>query len=602
MSRFPTALVCGFALLFSGCSHMVESRAIQAFTASLEEKDLDRLREQSSPAFEEKALRNDPLEALQQLRIPQGKTKVVKVDDDEEEGVKRVIVEVGESKRKIVYRLAKDEQTGNWVVDDIFLNRKELAANKSISEQMNLLLSVREFLDSWNSESRDRVLATSTPELGQSLEQLTPEHLSSLTRWLVGEAAEQENVRPAVHLGEDTAEVRLAKLKGELLIAFRRVDGQWKADDLAVESRKNGESVASVKHLSSALATALSFQKAFTDSDKDTLKDVCSQRFFDLSLSAADLSVVTIPPLPVTPKEFEAKLEGNAAHFVIHTEKDVVQITLAEQPKDAPKDAPEYRVDEVTIYETDGTQDKRLSALFTSQAIMQIFADALTKRNLEGLRLSSTHDFNQRVWERLTPDTLATLPMPGIYAGKPKVLTTVFKGPITEITVEQGEGPVTYVVRDQSGRVLIDDILTPAYQRPESLKISFEVMIPVLNFVAALDESNVENLRANSSHDFCRIIWNHIETIPEIQLDIERLLSQPLSKIQVVHDRAIVQMGDDRLGAKLQLVKERNHYTVDDVLMISGPETEQRMAYKRALRIRLREGPPATMEHHYASP
>src|SRR5262245_60735110 len=68
--------------LFAGCTHMVESRVVQAFANSLREHDLAQLRENASSEFEDKALPGDEaFDALKFLNLPEGKAKIVKVVD-----------------------------------------------------------------------------------------------------------------------------------------------------------------------------------------------------------------------------------------------------------------------------------------------------------------------------------------------------------------------------------------------------------------------------------------------------------------------------------------------------------------------------------------
>ena len=46
-------------------------------------------------------------------------------------------------------------------------------------------------------------------------------------------------------------------------------------------------------------------------------------------------------------------------------------------------------------------------------------------------------------------------------------------------------------------------------------------------------------------------------------------------------------LGDDRYGARVLLKKERGMYVVDDVLLISGPESRQRIEMKNEMRLEL---------------
>jgi hypothetical protein len=284
------------------------------------------------------------------------------------------------------------------------------------------------------------------------------------------------------------------------------------------------------------------------------------------------------------------------------------------QPQENPDVLPEYRIDEVALYDLDGSQHKRLSVLFMGQALLHVYSEGLAERNLETLRSSSTGEFNSRVWNKLDSRRLKLLPIPGINPGRTQIVSTQFQGGTTQITVEQAGHPVTYVLRDQGGRVLMDDVLTPALDRPQSLKSTLDVMIPVVDFAAAFGEetpvgrvefstqteggasgnavvsSPIDTLRGNSSREFNRVVWNQVERIPQLPRRPQEFLSRPLEKLEAGTDRAMVVLGDDRFGARVQLVRERDSFVIDDIELIAGPTTAERQSLRRLLRQKLQTG------------
>src|SRR5436190_1872509 len=128
-------VVCGCCWgLSAGCSHMAESRVVEAFSKSLKDKDLAELKEQASPEFEKKAVVGDEtFEILKTMDLPEGKQTVRNVVDKKDDNKKEVIeklvtveVKVGKTgKRKVWYRLKRDGDGGKWVVDDIYLTKDE---------------------------------------------------------------------------------------------------------------------------------------------------------------------------------------------------------------------------------------------------------------------------------------------------------------------------------------------------------------------------------------------------------------------------------------------------------------------------------------------
>lgn len=592
MNRGTSSLIL-FTLVLpyaTGCSHYVENRVVQAFSESLKAENLDKLRKVSSDDFEDKALRggDDTLKAFKQLEIPEGKLKVVKVSEDKDE--KRVTVQIGKSDRKVLFRLEKDPTTKKWVVDELFLNRKELAETKSVGAQVNLLVGLYEFLEAWKAGAQAPILATSTEEFAKLLGELPPEQLARISRELMEETAQQEHIHPVAQIIDDTATVRLPKVTGDLVLTFNKVDNHWKADDIHVDSKHDSDKVPSVRQLAAAIASALKFYGAYAASDKEKLAGACTEKFFDVSLAAADLSLVSLPKIDGASASWEVRLDSGTASCIVQNQEDVLKLSLIRTNVDEPRAPPIFRVDEVTIYELQGNQDKRLSSLFTSHALMQIFGEALLNRDLETLRLSSTSDFNKHVWERLNTSSWPQLPLSRIGGGKPEVITTSFQGPLTQVTVNQGSGPLTYVLREQSGKIMMDDVLLPAIDFPESLKNTLDIVIPVVDFASGMRGGSIELIRANSTRNFCRLVWNQIDVMPELRDNPNRFLLAPLSKVEMTADRALVFLGNDHFGAKVIMEREHERFVVDDVILIDGPESSQRKPLRQILRMRLQEG------------
>lgn len=617
MLRAQCSLAAGVACLCwsIGCSHMVESRVVRAFADSLEKEDLAELRERSSDNFDFKALTGEEaFAAMKMVDIPEGKVKVVKVrEDKEKEDEKRVTVEVGPAKQRVLYRLKRDAHTKKWLVDDIYLSKSEMVANKPLSAKLNLFMSVREFLDAWESGERDKVLLTVTPEFAHSLSEMPPRHLALLAKKTMSGMAQMDNLRPSERIGEETADVRLPKDQGELHIALRRHGDRWRVDDVSVESRRNGDATDSVKEVAAATSAAVRFQSAYRSVDKRVLEEVCTTQFFTGSLVTADLSLVPLPEGNADTSD--VKLEGGSATFVVPGPQEVLKISLKRQPTPELNPRPSYKIDDVTIYELNGSQDKRLSALFTAHVAMDRFAAAFAGRDLKELQQCSTHDFNARVWEPSTERLLRSQPVQEIPAMKPRIVRTSFRGPLTLVDVDQGELPLTYVLRDEGGRMLVDDIHTPADARPESLKAVLEVMLPVVRFTAALEagaraaqqdgvdviatidqESAImKELRGVCTQEFSRFVWDQVQKIPEMSPAPLNYLRHPLGGIsligdreaggvQVIGDRAIIAFGNDARGAKVNLIKERGTYRIDDVTLITGIAHEQRIPMKKTLR------------------
>jgi hypothetical protein len=181
------------------------------------------------------------------------------------------------------------------------------------------------------------------------------------------------------------------------------------------------------------------------------------------------------------------------------------------------------------------------------------------------------------------------------------------------VLVEQGGSPLTYVLRDESGRMAVDDVLVPAridelppltglagqlasragsqtQGAQKSLKSTFELMIPVLDFARGLKDSDMEVVRGCATRDFSRGAWNHFESTPEFDADPVACLHRPLRAVMASGDRAVVVLGDERHGAQVTLLKERGKYRIDDVTLVLGPPPAEPIGLKKAIRMQLAEG------------
>jgi hypothetical protein len=587
-----TALL-GLALLTfaTGCTHLAERRVVSAFAESLRKHDLETLIDHSSEEFESRAVQGESTFKAAKMvgDLPEGQFKIVKVT--ESDGKKNVTVEVGKDKRKMRYCLMRDKKTGKWVVDDVYLNKEDQKQNRSFAKRMAVVLALRDAIEAWEAGDRNLILASAAPEFAQSLSGMEEAQLVSFSKKLVGDVVQETRVLSRDRIGDETAELRLPKVDGELLLSFRKVEGSWKLDDLAVESHRPGQNISSARQVVAAAAAARKFQMAYRGGDKRTLQRVCTERFYDGCLAEADVASVLLPepPRSRTPggDPLDVRLEASTATFVTTTPKEILKITLIRQAAEQVHDAPDYRVDDVTIYELASRQDKRLSALFTGQATMYRYSQALATRDFAGLCADASHDFNTRVWKRLEEYDLPQLPLSQFRATRPQIVQTLFKGPLTEMLVDQEEMPVTFVMVDEGGRLVVDDILTPCTTGPESLKGRLELVGPVAAFSKALADSRMTVVREHCSREFSRLAWNHFTSKPEFDIDPTAFLNVPVSQTKAEGDRARVVTGTANRGAIIDLIREQGRFKIDDVTLVTGDSPDAHIGLKRAIRTQL---------------
>ena len=621
MPRITAAWLSGAVMLLAtGCSHFLETRAIEQFTAALAKEDLETLKATSSERFEQKALRReDGLDDFRILKLPTGEISIASVEDVDETR-KKVTVEVGESKTKLQYDLVLNETTRKWVVDDIQVRqRKEgLKVTRSVTEQMDLLLSVRDFMSAWKDGERDDALDVTTPELRTILADLPAMQFARLTQRVVGDN-KSSKLRPEAQLDGDVAVVRLPRSVGQLVLSLKLLDGTWKIDDLAVESRAEKDHIPSLKKMAIAMRTAAQFLTAYEAEDRKRLEQVCTPRFYASSLAPANFDMVNLPGADAPNDAASIKLQDRRADFIIPTEKELVKISLVrkDETEQSSEAVVEFLVEDVTLYELDGSQEKRISSLFTSHAILKLFCEALATGDLTMLRKTSTADFSRRVWNRIgdpaTPTageplrpTLQDLPVAQLLAGEPQIAGTAFQGALTEITVLHGSHRVVYHLRDTAGEVRVDDVQWKVEGLPVSFKERCEWLYPVRTLAVALQSAEIPNLQRACSFEFNRLVWNQAEFVPPMGVTAAHHLQAPLSSIESTSERAMITLGDEKFGAQVLLVREQSHFIVDEVLLIAGAEPQQRGRLKQELRNYFAEhgtrAPGAVMPASYEMP
>ena len=593
MSRGSLFFLTGSLVLFggAGCTRSLELDTISSFTDALSEGDVEALKEGSSIAFQEKALRGDgAVDDLKLLKLPKGEVSIL-AQKDISDTEKLVTVTVGKKKRKVRVKLVREsDDDENWVVDEIIIRqtREGLTVAKSVSDQMDLLLSVREFLDAWNVGTRNEVLAVATPEFQQVLSELPAGYLAKLTGQAIGERKSKSKLKPDVQMDEDIAVVTLPGEDGDLVISYRLSEEGWKVSDLAVESRTTGKHIPSVSKMANVVRTTGDFLSAYSSGNKKALKNVSTRQFFNSSLAPADLSMVQLPSSLESLRDYEVTLQQNRADFVVRRDTEVTRFSLV-RDQNQTDSVPRFFVDDVTIYEMDSRQEKRLSALFTAHATMLVFSEALRKRNIPLIRKTASRDFNKRVWEQVDAKLAARMPLAEIPNARPIVLSTTFAGAVTEITVKQGSLALTYVLRDENRQMRVDDVHLPVQNRPTSLKTNLELLIPIRDFIAGIDSQDIPRLQRTSSDDMNRIVWRQTDSIPQAGYVVPSHLQSKMSAVKIGEDEALVVLGDARHGAQVKLVREYGKYVIDDVLLIAGPESSQRAHLKRTLRLQLAE-------------
>ncbi|MFO0917345.1 MAG: hypothetical protein U0872_03405 [Planctomycetaceae bacterium] len=594
-----------------GCAHLLETKTIEKFTANLQKQDLEGLKASASEDFASRALRTaSAMEDFEILRIPDGKISVVKVEEVSSTH-KRVTVEAGESKKEVFYELTKSS-SGKWVVDDIYLRQKKqgVEAYKAVSEQMDLLLTVREFLDAWDQGEREDVLKSTTPELRAALAELPPGYLARLTRVISHGRNSSKKQRPYAQLMEDTAIVRLPRKTGETLITLELDGESWQVSDVTVEAKDEADRLPSLLREALAVEQCRRFLAAYERNDLERLQELSTTDFYQGCLSLGNLKEVQLPSSLVLEHELKASLNGLRADMTLRNDREIVQVTLHRNQESDEEDSSSYRVSNVSIFDVATQQEMRLGALFTARAMGQFYLEALYERDVSKLRHSSTKDFSERVWKKLNNATMASVPLEPFDTAEGEIEAVHFDGGLTRLTARAGNQPVELLLREEGNKFLVDDIKWDVSGRPSTVKATLELMIPVRNFAAGIalardpegQQDALGLLQESSSRDFNRMIWTQTEFVPSSGLSADTFLNAPLKSLTESEGRVIVQLGDNRFGAVINLVKERELYAVDEVTLIAGPQASNRVSMRQELRTQLSQGLAQRLENKNVAP
>ena len=567
------------------------------FAIALEKSDRPAMAQLTSSRFQSTALRDpDAVSDVKRMWPVKGELEVVKVkevdkDDWQSPNVPEKLVTVqDERKWKTDQRLIRDPKSRKWVIDEIFISqeKKGLKATKTISEQVVFLSSVRDFAVAWQSGNRKSRLDGTTAACRKELEPLPDEVLNALAVRMF--PPEKKSTAPEATMDDDIAVARLRRPTGALLVQMKRINGTWLIDDAALDGGKEGDHIPSLRKTAVAYATAAEFLNAYNSGDRDRLKAVAGQRFYSETLKSASLLTVPLPPAE-TGKEGQLKVIGRTAELVLNEPGRTVRLTMSRTDDEQDVNSiTEFRVEDVTLFENEGRQKRRLASVLIAEPLMELYAESLVGRNLHRLRALSSHDFNERVWQQVSPEMLPSLPLREIRPGGREILSTTYNGPVTEITVLQDGVAMTYILKEEAGAVRMDDVLVAVADRPSSLKTTVSHLLPALRFVAALDAGNLDALRTESTNDFNRLIWSQVRTVPPTAQATLRFLQTPVTALEVKQGETFVRTGTDDYGSLVYLIEQQGRYRVHDVTIVAGRGATDHAALKPMLRDQMANG------------
>ncbi len=585
-----------------GCTSMFSKRVIEQFAENMQAQNLDGLKGATSEDFEQRALRqDDAAKGLKMLKIPTGKVEIVSVEELDK-GKRKVLVKVGEkeSAKDVEYHLTKNGRS--WVVDDVVLKQDTgggAVVERSVTEQMDLLLTCRELLITWRGGTRDEKLAFCSEDLQTQLKPIPATWFEKLSKDIAG-PARQSTFKPDARMNGQKAFVVVPHPQGSLYLEMHQNNRRWILHDLAIEpTSKDSTGIRALSKVVFALNRSAEFLSAYQDQNRDALSGTATKNFYSQCLSGADFEEIPLPIEQLLADSYEARQFTDGTQSIKRVElllkhnDTTYMLTLREEePKnaDGTKGNGEFRVDEVTMFEKGDQDVRRMSAVFLTHAVVNVYVNALRERDLVKLKELSSTNFCDRVWNRPESSHFAIMTDPELPAGEMEVVATNFRGDVSEVTVDQGGTPLTLVLHTARGSMVIDDVLLPAMNKPSSLKASLEALLTVQAFHSALLRNDLSGLIKHSADGLDRIAWRQLSEAPQITQQFQRPLRGEVISIQLADGMSLIRTSDGRIQCEIQLVKEGEQFVVYDVALVEKENPERRLEMMQMLRKMIAEG------------
>lgn len=557
-----------------------EQRVVERFRDALREENEPALRRISSTRFEAVALRSDDvLSDLRVMHLPKGELSVVdvqKVSDSE-----KLVVAKEDNGGRYQFRLVDDPTKGYWTVDDIMVRRrhKGTQVTKSTTEVMDLLVTVRSFLNVWETGEQSSILTMTSPRLRKSLERLPSGWMTALAKKIAAAYEDGMARKPDASLNENDAIVKLPARNGHLLMTVARISDQWLVDDIEFQNHRDDNHPGSIRRQADAINTVTSFLQAYQESNHEKLKFVTEDKFYRSSLRLANLNLIPLPSAEQAPEEFVIRAYEQQLSFMLPAGRQIIRVDLREQQSEIPEaarnkympdadDESRFLVREVTVYEKGSTEQRSLSAVFTAPERATLFLKALQSDDKDTLTHLCTNDFSKTVWQRLDSELSKQLPIPDFYDDQIQLVKTQSIGNRSELEFKNTAGRVLVCqLVVEAGVLKVADVQYPNDQgMVTSLKSTLQLAAPVIEFANAWMTADSEMLQKACSADFNRLVWSHLDGVPKQFPELPFQLRSAKVKTTVTQERATMNLAaQDGRTTTVTLLAEHGHWVIDEI-------------------------------------
>lgn len=555
-----------------------ENRAITQFTDALVEDNEKAFRRSVSTRFEQRAMRStDAWKDLDILKLPKTKLEIDESTSLDENTFETIAKD--EKGTKYQFKIARDQEKRRWVVDDVLIRQKKkgTSATKSVTEVMDLLLTVREFLTTLQDNDRSTILSTVTVNLREPLEQMPESWMSRLVERVASECESDMARRPEIQMNESDALVKMPSKNGFLLLKVAREDDQWLFSDIEVRQRKTDDHPGSVLRQARALNAVSQFLAAYEHQDKAELKTLCDPTFFSTSLEIGDLAMIHMPSAEHAPDDFEIRSFSGQLTIMVPDKTQIVQLDLTTLKNDERKAVQKlsegavessFVIRDITIYDRQTRKQQKLESAFTAPARAMLFVAALHEQNVPILRQLSTKEFSKGTWDRIDPAQVSQLPLTEVPRGELALQETDVRGDTTEMQFMSDGGQICNIVmRSENGKLNVDDVQYPnAAMQVASLRSHLLVTVPIIELASAWRKQDLEGVKRCCSTDFNRLIWGNLKAVPEEFDRLPEMLLVPTQSTTMADSQAMVELAQvGNQPVSVRLLKENSEWVIDEI-------------------------------------
>jgi len=560
--------------------HIAESRAITQFTDALIEDNEKAFRRSVSTRFEQRAMRStDAWKDMDIMKLPKVKLEIddsTSIDEDKFETIAK-----DEKGTKYQFQITRDKEKRRWVVDDVLVRQKKkgTSATKSVSEVMDLLLTVREFLATWQSNDRSAILPAVSVSLREPLEQMPEPWMNRLVERVAAECESEMARRPEIQMNESDALIKMPSKNGFLLMKVARENDQWLFSDLEIRQRKTDDHPGSVLRQARALNAVSQFLAAYGKADKDALKKLSDETFYRTSLQIGDLSMISMPSAEHAPDDFEIRSFSGQLTIMVPDKTQIVQLDLT-TPKSDDRKAVEkqaegtvetsFVVRDITIYDRQTRKQQKLESAFTAPVRAMLFVAALHDQDLPILQQLSTKEFSHGTWDRIDPALISLLPISQVPQGTLTLRSTDVRGDVTEMEFLAESGQIcSIIMRSENGTLKIDDVQYPnSIAQVTSLRNHLQLSVPIVELASAWRKQDLVGVKRTCSMDFNRLIWGNLKSLPAEFDRLPEMLLVPTQSTERSDSQAIVELAQaGEQPVTVRLLKENSAWVIDEISM-----------------------------------